>query len=101
MGVLEKVNVRGRTAAKPVPVLPLDQILRGDCIAHMKALPDKSITFLAMADRVELTEVHITPAGDAVVPGFDPGAWRETAREDMAAEAERPAYSYVTLERVR
>ena len=57
--------------------------------------------FLAMADRVELTEVHIMPAGDAVVPGFDPGAWRETAREDMAAEAERPAYSYVTLERVR
>ena len=46
MGVLEKVNVRGRTASEPVPVLPLDQILRGDCIAQMKALPDKSIDLI-------------------------------------------------------
>jgi modification methylase len=46
MGVLEKVNVRGRTAAEPVPVLPLDTILRGDCIAAMKALPAKSIDLI-------------------------------------------------------
>jgi dihydrofolate reductase len=53
--------------------------------------------FLSHADRVELTEVHCTPDGDAVVPPFD--GWRETAREDRAAEGDQPAYSFVTLVR--
>lgn len=53
---------------------------------------------LGEADRVELTEVHVTPDGDAVVPAFG-GEWVERAREDHAAEGERPAYSFVTLER--
>ncbi|MCW3835196.1 dihydrofolate reductase [Sphingomonas canadensis] len=57
--------------------------------------------FLPMADRIELTEVHGDIAGDAIVPPFDPLAWRETAREDFESEAGRPAYSFVTLERVR
>lgn len=52
-------------------------------------------------DRVELTEVHASPEGDAIVPPFSPLAWREMAREDFAAEAGRPAWSFVTLERVR
>lgn len=54
---------------------------------------------LDRADRVELTEVHASPEGDATVPPFDPAVWREVAREDHAAEGERPAYSFVTLER--
>jgi dihydrofolate reductase len=53
--------------------------------------------FLPRADRVELTEVHAAPEGDAIVPAFE--GWRETAREDHPAEGERPAYSFVTLER--
>ncbi|HVF93088.1 MAG TPA: dihydrofolate reductase [Sphingomonas sp.] len=53
--------------------------------------------FLARADRIELTEVHADPVGDAVVPAFD--GWREVMREDHAAEGERPGYSFVTLER--
>ncbi|MFV0622919.1 dihydrofolate reductase [Sphingomonas sp. ac-8] len=53
--------------------------------------------FLPQAERIELTEVHAAPEGDAVVPGFD--GWRETAREDFAAEGGRPAYSFVTLVR--
>ncbi|MEI9853132.1 MAG: dihydrofolate reductase [Sphingomonas sp.] len=57
--------------------------------------------FLGRADRVELTEVHLDVAGDAVVPRFDPLAWRETARADFAGDAVRPAHSFVTLERVR
>lgn len=56
---------------------------------------------LDRADRIELTEVHADVAGDATVPPFDPLAWRETAREDFGSEAGRPAYSFVTLERVR
>lgn len=48
--------------------------------------------FLPVADRIELTEVHLTPGGDTIVPDF--GAdWRELARED------RGTHSYVTLER--
>lgn len=53
---------------------------------------------LAQADRIELTEVHASPAGDAIVPPFGDD-WQEVAREDHAAEGERPAYSFVTLER--
>jgi dihydrofolate reductase len=52
---------------------------------------------LGSADRIELTEVHASPAGDALVPGF--AGWREVAREDHAAEGERPGYSFVRLER--
>lgn len=46
-------------------------------------------------ERVELTEVHASPAGDAVVPPFT--GWVEAWREDHSAEGERPAYSFVTL----
>lgn len=53
--------------------------------------------FEPLADRVELTEVHASPLGDAVVPGFT--GWREVARDDHAAEGDRPGYSFVTLER--
>ena len=53
--------------------------------------------FLPGADRIELTEVHAAPEGDAIVPAF--AGWREVAREDHPAEGERPAYSFVTLER--
>jgi dihydrofolate reductase len=53
--------------------------------------------FADRADRVELTEVRCDAMGDVSVPGFTD--WREVAREDHAAEGERPAYSFVTLER--
>ena len=53
--------------------------------------------FLDRADRVELTEVHAAPEGDATVPAFQ--GWLETAREDYSADGERPAYSFVTLVR--
>jgi dihydrofolate reductase len=53
--------------------------------------------FLDRADRIELTEIYTQVEGDAAVPPF--AGWRETAREDHAAEGDRPAYSFVTLER--
>lgn len=56
--------------------------------------------FLDRARRIELTEVHADVAGDATVPPFSPLEWRETFREDHGEEAGRPAYSFVTLERV-
>jgi len=54
--------------------------------------------FLPLADRIELTEVHMDAQGDAAIPY--PGApWREVMRKDHAGEGDRPAYSFVTLER--
>lgn len=52
---------------------------------------------LDRADRIELTEVHCAPEGDAVVPAFT--GWREVAREARSAEGKRPAYDFVTLVR--
>ncbi|WP_010183303.1 dihydrofolate reductase [Sphingomonas sp. PAMC 26605] len=52
---------------------------------------------LPLADRVELTEVHLSPAGDALVPPFL--GWRESAREPHPADGDRPAYAFVTLVR--
>ncbi len=44
MGVIEKVRQPRVAARSQVEVeLPLDQIVMGDCIAAMKALPDKSV----------------------------------------------------------
>ncbi len=56
--------------------------------------------FEPVADRIELTEVHVDVAGDAQVAPFDPAVWRETAREDRPAGEKHPAYSYVTLQRM-
>ena len=52
--------------------------------------------FLPHVNRVELTEVHAAPQGDTRMPDLGTG-WRETFREDYAAECDRPAYSFVTL----
>lgn len=53
--------------------------------------------FEPLAQRIELTEVHCEATGDVSVPAFV--GWREVARERHAADSERPAYSFVTLER--
>jgi len=49
------------------------------------------------ADRIELTEVHVSPAGDTVMAAPDPRQWREVARETHEAQGQAPAYDYVTL----
>ena len=55
--------------------------------------------FLPRADRIELTEVHAAPDGDAIVPAFDAADWRETARRAHPAADGQPAFIFVTLER--
>jgi dihydrofolate reductase len=62
--------------------------------AHVFAL------FLPLADRVELTEVLDDVDGDTFID--DPrhsGDWRESFREEHAAEDGRPSFRFVTLER--
>jgi dihydrofolate reductase len=53
---------------------------------------------LPRATHIHLTEVHGSFAGDAVLPPFDPVAWRGASREDHTT-ADGLRYSYVTLER--
>jgi dihydrofolate reductase len=47
---------------------------------------------LPNADRIELTEVHLSPAGDTMLQDFGP-EWQETARET------HDTHDFVTLER--
>ncbi|MES2497299.1 MAG: dihydrofolate reductase [Pseudomonadota bacterium] len=54
---------------------------------------------LPHADRIELTEVDDAPDGDTLVPAFDPAIWREEAREEHPAVADKPAFAFVTLRR--
>jgi dihydrofolate reductase len=57
---------------------------------------------LPRAHRIELTEIHAEIAGDTLMPPFGaqgPGGWRETFREEHAAEGSRPAFAFVTLVR--
>jgi modification methylase len=39
-------QARVRPAARPTKVLPLDQIIQGDCVAEMARLPDKSVDMI-------------------------------------------------------
>jgi len=56
--------------------------------------------FLPLANRIELTEVLADVPGDTVMPDpRDSGDWAEAAREEHGAEANRPAFAFVTLER--
>lgn len=55
---------------------------------------------LPLADRLELTMVHAQPAGDAVFPDWEEGAFAETARESHPADAENEhPYTFVTYSR--
>jgi dihydrofolate reductase len=56
--------------------------------------------FLALADRIELTEVALEPNGDARIDAPDPADWEEVARDDHPADDKgRPAFAFVTLVR--
>jgi dihydrofolate reductase len=53
--------------------------------------------FLPIADRIELTEVHVAARGDASIAYPDVGAWREVAREAHEAIGPAPAHDFVTF----
>lgn len=55
--------------------------------------------FLDRADRIELTEIDLTPEGDARIAYPDAALWEEVAREDHPAAEGKPAYSFVTFRR--
>ena len=56
--------------------------------------------FLPRAERLYLTRIHREFDGDTFFPEFDAADWRETAREDIEADADSGlSYSFITLER--
>ena len=46
---------------------------------------DIFVATMAMADRLEITHVHVSPEGDALFPPIDPEVWHEISREDHYA----------------
>jgi dihydrofolate reductase len=55
---------------------------------------------MPIANRLEVTEVHVNVDGDTFFPAIDPSIWTETARSRNAAAADDTAdYSYVTYRR--
>lgn len=66
----------------------------GGTEAYREALP--------LAHRLLLTEIDADIEGDAFFPPFDRAAWRQTGREQHAANADNPLpFSYVDYERVK
>jgi dihydrofolate reductase len=54
------------------------------------------------ADRLEITEVHAKPAGDAHFAAIDPAIWEEVSRvRNPAGEGDSAGFSYVTYRRRR
>jgi dihydrofolate reductase len=52
---------------------------------------------MPVADRLEITQIHAAPAGDAGFPAIDAGVWRESAREaHPAGPDDDAAYDFVT-----
>ena len=56
--------------------------------------------WIDVADRLEITEVHASPAGDAHFAAIDPATWQEVSRvRNPAGEGDSAAFSYVTYRR--
>lgn len=85
------------------PVATVEEALKLANAPHVMVIGGAEIyqLFLPLADRIELTEVALSPAGDAAITAPDPAEWREIAREDHPAADGRPAFAFVTLARKR
>ena len=77
-----------------------DEALRTANAPHVWVIGGAEIyaLFLPVADRIELTEVHLSPAGDTRLDPFGP-EWAEVARDPQPADNGTPAYDWVTLKR--
>lgn len=83
------------------PVHSVEEAIRIANAPHISVIGGAEIfaLFLDLADRIELTQVHIEAQGDTYMEPFDPVIWQEAAREEHEAEGGRPGYSFVTLRR--
>jgi dihydrofolate reductase len=56
---------------------------------------------LAVADRLEITQVHAQPSGDALFPPIQPATWREAARAAPPPGPDDEAgFTLITYERI-
>jgi dihydrofolate reductase len=56
--------------------------------------------WIDVADRLEVTEVHVRPEGDTHFAAIDPAKWQEAARvRNPAGPDDSAAFSYVTYRR--
>jgi dihydrofolate reductase len=57
---------------------------------------------LSVADRIYMTRVHVSPAGDAFFPALEAGQWQILENEEFAAQDdERPlGYSFEVFQRI-
>jgi dihydrofolate reductase len=84
------------------------QAARGDAlrrgVADIMVIGGAEIYAQAMprADRLEITQIHAAPEGDARFPAIDPSHWRESARESHPAGPEDDAaFDLVTYTPIR
>jgi len=85
------------------PVATVEEALKLANAPHVMVIGGAEIhnLFLPLADRIELTEVALSPDGDASIPAPDRTEWQEIAREDQPAADGRPAFAFVTFARKR
>jgi dihydrofolate reductase len=83
------------------PVHSVAEALRVANAPHVAVIGGSHIydLFLPLADRIELTEVHVAPGGDARIAAPDPATWEEVARHGFAADGAAPAHDFVTWRR--
>ena len=83
------------------PVHSVEEAIRIANAPHISVIGGAEIfaLFLDLADRIELTQVHVEAQGDTYMEPFDPAIWQEAAREEHEAEGGRPGYSFITLRR--
>ncbi len=101
----------GFTASGVVVAPSLDAayaIARGDALrrgaAEIAVIGGADIfaQWMDRADRLEITEVHAAPAGDAHLPALDRERWQEVARlRQTATAADSSDFTYVTYIRRR
>jgi len=79
----------------------VDEAIRLANAPHISVIGGAEIyvQFLDIADRIEMTEVHVDTDGDTRIDLPDRAKWKEVRRERHAAEGGRPAYSFVTYRR--
>jgi dihydrofolate reductase len=78
----------------------VDEALKLANAPHVSVIGGAEIyrLFLPRADRIELTEVALSPEGDTTLEDFEDD-WTEVKREAHMSGEGTPAYAFVTLKR--
>lgn len=74
-----------------------DAMRRGADAVMVIGGADIYVRAMPLADRLELTQIHMTPEGDTLFPAIDPAVWHETLRVPQpAAPDDDAAYDFVS-----